>query len=427
MNFTDFSKEELDNLAKPEDYRKGLFIEVGGQIRKLSAVTNADGEKEEIYIPWPKDSLYRAYGKDFVNETIFKEMPKFDGETLKPDHLNYNLVVDRRLNTYHPLKYKPMPGPDWRHIDELFHHIFGDQYEMGLDYVQILYTDPMQKLPLLLLVSEENNTGKSTFCNFLKKIFGQNAIGMNSEGLRSRFTSTWVNKLLVFVEEKLLDKDSDGDMIKNLVTGFTTQSEAKGKDREEVPFFAKLVMTSNNIYTPIVIHEDDTRTWVRDIPSLPKKVPGSPDFLTECEKEIPYFLHFLINRQLSIPYEDRLWFAHERFRTAGWERIVNACRSNLEKQVAALLLDIMEYCGIDVLRYSVTHLVDTLALEKIKTDRVAIRHLLKERWHLPMTEKEKERYELYQPNVGGQERYIHTSTTGKWYEFRKEFLQSLTV
>ncbi len=427
MNFTDFTKEQLENLAKPEDYRKGLFIEVGGQIRKLSSVTKADGEKEEIYIPWPKDSLYRAYGKDFVNETIFKEMPKLDGETLRPDHLNYNLVVDRYLNTYHPLKYKPMPGPDWRHIDELFHHIFENQYELGLDYVQILYTKPMQKLPLLLLLSRENNTGKSTFCNFLKKVFGDNATGMNSEGLRSRFTSTWVNKLLVFVEEKLLDKDSDCDMIKNLVTGFSTQSEAKGKDRKEVPLFAKLIMTSNNIYTPIVIHEDDTRTWIRDVPTLPKKVPGSPDFLTECEKEIPYFLDFLLHRQLSTQCEDRLWFSPERLRTTAWQRIVNACRSNMEKQLTEILLDIMDTFNIDVLRYSVVNIVEMLAIDKTKTDRVAVKQLLKDRWNLPMTDKEKERYDLYMPNLGGVQKYSRTSTTGKWYEFRKEFLQSLTV
>ena len=47
-------------------------------------------------------------------------------------------------------------------------HIFGDQYELGLDYLQILYTMPQQKLPILLLVSEERNTGKSTILNFLR-------------------------------------------------------------------------------------------------------------------------------------------------------------------------------------------------------------------------------------------------------------------
>lgn len=40
-----------------------------------------------------------------------------------------------------------------------------------LDYLQLLYLYPIQKLPILLLVSEERNTGKSTFLNFLKAIF----------------------------------------------------------------------------------------------------------------------------------------------------------------------------------------------------------------------------------------------------------------
>ncbi|MBO5613060.1 MAG: helicase [Prevotella sp.] len=427
MNFTSFSNEDLEKLAKPEEYRKGLFIEVGGQIRKLSSVTKADGKEEDVYIPWAKESLFRAYGKDFVNGTIFPEMPKLDGETLKPDHINYKMVIGRRLNTYHPLPWKPISGPYWSHIGQLYRHIFEEQFELGLDYTQKLYIDPMAKLPLLLLISQENNTGKSTFCNFLKKMFGDNATGMNSEGLRSRFTSTWVNKLLVFVEEKLLDKDSDGDMIKNLVTGFTAQSEAKGKDRVEVPFFAKLVMTSNNIYTPIVLHEDDTRTWVREIKPLPPRVPGSHDFLTECEKEIPYFLDFLLHRKLSIECEDRLFFSPKRLRTPAWQRIVNSCRSNLEKQVAEKLLEIMNDCEIDTLRYSVANLLDMLSIEHIKTDRVQLKQLLAERWKLPTTSKEKERYDLYTPNIGGGQKYIRTSTTGKWYEFRKDFLCSLTV
>lgn len=59
----------------------------------------------------------------------------------------------------------------FRDIEKLMHHIFEEQYELGLDYMQLLYMQPTQKLPILLLVSEERNTGKTTFPNFLKSIF----------------------------------------------------------------------------------------------------------------------------------------------------------------------------------------------------------------------------------------------------------------
>ena len=57
---------------------------------------------------------------------------------------------------------------------KLIHYIFGEQYELGMDYMQLLYAKPTQKLPILLLVSEERNTGKTTFLNFLKAMFEDN-------------------------------------------------------------------------------------------------------------------------------------------------------------------------------------------------------------------------------------------------------------
>lgn len=57
---------------------------------------------------------------------------------------------------------------------KLIHHIFGEQFELGMDYMQLLNAKPTQKLPILLLVSEERDTGKTTFLNFLKAVFEDN-------------------------------------------------------------------------------------------------------------------------------------------------------------------------------------------------------------------------------------------------------------
>ena len=40
--------------------------------------------------------------------------------------------------------------------------------ELGLDYVQLLYQQPTQILPILCLVSKKNETGKTTFAKWLK-------------------------------------------------------------------------------------------------------------------------------------------------------------------------------------------------------------------------------------------------------------------
>ncbi len=72
---------------------------------------------------------------------------------------------------------------DFPNIKKLVSHIFGEQYELGMDYLQLLYLRPVQKLPILLLVSEERNTGKTTFLNFLKALFQRQRNIQHQRGL----------------------------------------------------------------------------------------------------------------------------------------------------------------------------------------------------------------------------------------------------
>ena len=65
-----------------------------------------------------------------------------------------------------------------------------------MDYLQLLYLQPIQKLPILLLVSEERNTGKSTFLNFLKALFQNNVTFNTNEDFRSQFNSDWAGNSL---------------------------------------------------------------------------------------------------------------------------------------------------------------------------------------------------------------------------------------
>ena len=132
-------------------------------------------------------------------------------------------------------------------------HIFGEQYELGMDYLQLLYLYPVQKLPILLLVSEERNTGKSTFLNFLKAVFQNNVTFNTNDDFRSQFNSDWAGKLLIMVDEVLLNRREDSERLKNLSTTLSYKVEAKGKDRDEIGFFAKFVLCSNNEHLPVII------------------------------------------------------------------------------------------------------------------------------------------------------------------------------
>lgn len=190
---------EIDTTPGAED----RFERIGTTYYKIVRQPNAAGQLIERSIPWTIEAIRQDYGKDFL-----ANVPKYDGFCCVPSHLDYQPVVGSFKNKYSPLSHIPAEG-EWRCIESLVRHIFGDQYELGLDYLQILYTMPLQKLPILLLVSEERNTGKSTFLNFLKLLFEANVTFNTNENFRSQFNDDWNGKLVIVVDEVLLNKRED--------------------------------------------------------------------------------------------------------------------------------------------------------------------------------------------------------------------------
>ena len=63
-----------------------------------------------------------------------------------------------------------------------------------------------------------------------------------NEDFRSQFNSDRAGKLLSVVEEVLLSGREDSERLKNLSTALSDKVEAKGKDRNEIAFFAKFVL-----------------------------------------------------------------------------------------------------------------------------------------------------------------------------------------
>ena len=133
------------------------FVRVGTTLYKIVSQPRLNGGHIKKRIVWNNETLRQDYGKDYL-----AGVPKYDGFCTVPDHVNYCQVIDNFLNLYEPIGHEPKEG-DFSHIQALVRHIFGEQYELGMDYLQLLYLQPVQKLPILLLVSEERNTGKSTF------------------------------------------------------------------------------------------------------------------------------------------------------------------------------------------------------------------------------------------------------------------------
>ena len=296
--------------------KKETFIRVGTALYKIVNQPRIDGGYVRKRIAWNSETLRQDYGKDYM-----ASIPKYDGFCTVPDHVGY----------------QPQEG-DFPCIRSLVEHIFGEQYELGMDYLQLLYLYPVQKLPILLLVSEERNTGKSTFLNFLKAVFQNNVTFNTNEDFRSQFNSDWAGKLLIMVDEVLLNRREDSERLKNLSTTLSYKVEAKGKDRDEIGFFAKFVLCSNNEHLPVIIDAGETRYWVRKIVPLQN---DDTDFLQKLKAEIPTFLHFLQHRQPSTEKESRMWFNPKLLETDALRKIIRSNRNRLEIEMAELLLDII--------------------------------------------------------------------------------------
>ena len=312
------------------------YVRVGTTLYKIVFQPLINGTFAKRRVPWSMGTLRYDHGKDFI-----ASVPKYDGFCTVPSHVDYKRNIGSFLNLYEPITHIPQKGK-FPHIQELIHHIFGEHYELGMDYFQLLYLNPVQKLPILLLVSQERNTGKSTFLNFLKAIFQDNVTFNTNEDFRSQFNADWAGKLLIGVDEVLLNRREDSERLKNLSTASVYKIEAKGKDRCEVQFFGKFIMCSNNEDTPVLIEPGETRYWMRKINPLKN---DDTSFLQKLITEIPAFLYFLQHRQLTTDKESRMWFSPQQIHTPALDRIINCSRNHTEIDLAEICINIMNSEG----------------------------------------------------------------------------------
>ena len=397
------------------DISKEEFIRVGTTLYKLVNQPRLNGGYVKKRIVWNNETLRQDYGKHYL-----ATVPKYDGFCTVPDHVNYRPIVDKFLNLYEPIDHKPMEG-DFPFIRSLVKHIFGEQYELGMDYLQLLYLQPIQKLPILLLVSEERNTGKSTFLNFLKALFQNNVTFNTNEDFRSQFNSDWAGKLLIVVDEVLLSRREDSERLKNLSTTLSYKVEAKGKDRDEIAFFAKFVLCSNNEYLPVIIDAGETRYWVRKIDRLQS---DDTDFLQKLKAEIPAFLYHLQHRPLSTEKESRMWFAPSLLHTEALRKIIRSNRNRLEIEMCELVLDIMASTGIDTLSFCCNDILTLLANSYVKAEKYQVRKVLQECWKLTSAPNGLT-YTTYQLNYNRECRYEPIRRVGRFYTVTRQQLETL--
>lgn len=396
---------------------KEEYIRVGTSLYKLAHQPLANGTTVLRRIPWSFGTIRQDYGKSHT-----PPIKKYDGFCTVPSHTDYHKEIDGFYNLYEPITHVPVEG-EFPDIIKLMRHIFGEQFELGLDYMQLLYRQSTQKLPILLLVSEERNTGKTTFLNFLKAVFQDNTTFNTNEDFRSQFNADWAGKLLIVVDEVLLCRREDSERLKNLSTAQTYKVEAKGKDRQEVNFFAKFVLCSNNELFPVIIDMGETRYWVRKVMRLDS---DDTNFLQKLKEQIPAFLYYLQHRPLSTTKESRMWFNPALIRTEALERIMQSNRNHTEIDIVELLRTIMESQNVDKISFIPQDLLPLLSLNGVKVELWHIRKVVKELWRLKPAPNALS-YTTYQYDYSKPSKYGAINRVGRFYTVTKEFLDTLNI
>ena len=338
------------------------YFRVGDQYHEYVEIPNKYGELEVTFHRRMKGTILEDHGRG-----IFPHIPKYKAFCNVPEHLNFQRVIHSNFNIYAPFEHEPEDGEvtadDVKHTLQFIKHVFGTnpvkwyspktkeersfyEYDLGLDYIQLLYQNPTQILPILCLVSRENNTGKSTLAKLLKQIFTANAAIVGNAELADNFNASWASKLLVICDEAKIDKQIVVEKVKSLSTADKILMNAKGKDHVEIDFFGKFLFLTNNEENFIYASDEDVRYWVRKVPVIKDL---NVDILRDMIDEIPAFLNYLNKRKMVTDCVHRAWFDPILLKTDALKKVIAYSAPTIEKELRQFLRDKFFDFGADTI------------------------------------------------------------------------------
>jgi hypothetical protein len=151
--------------------------------------------------------------------------------------------------------------------------VSGDPFTVALDYLTIQYRYPKHMLPVPILVSPENGTGKSTFLKWLQMIFGTNMCILGNAQFQMKFNGHYITKYIISIDEGFLevDKKAEKERLKQLVTADSAFVEFKGMNVRKINYYGKLIICSNDADRVMKIEDGESRWFVVKVPVLKKE------------------------------------------------------------------------------------------------------------------------------------------------------------
>lgn len=399
----DIEKQELIYKKSGE---ASQFIRVMKDYYMMAQMPTASSFTKLTLIPTDKSSIqekFKSRNKKEV-ERILYDIPFYDGFFNQPGHVDFQREITITsedghtttwYNKYMPLTHKAILGHRIQESEiplslKFVKHIFGtekvsyngseiNEWDLGLDYLQLLYLRPKQPLPILALLSQENQTGKTIFWRWCVAIFQQNAKIIPPESLTGNFTEYFINCLLLIIDEALLNKRETMERVKAMTTNEEAMVNGKHTKEVETQTYLKIGLSSNNVNDFAILTKNDERFWIRDVPVIPEE-DYIPDFFTKLCAEIPLFLGFLQQRDLVTQNEDRMWFDPELRKTAGLSRLIDKSRPANEILIEETIKDYMTGCSKPVVNLSQSDIRE-LSTEKNNLHLNTIKWVVEDRWN----------------------------------------------
>ena len=398
------------------------YIRVGTTYYKLIERPQISGDKTLNLTKWSRETIIHDHNKKYIFD-----IPKYDGFCCIPNHLNYQKTVENFYNIYNEIPHQPtlakVSAEEIPFTISFLEHIFGKQIGLGLDYLKILLEKPTQILPILCLVSKERATGKTTFLKWLKEIFGLNMTYIKGDSFSSQFNSDWASMLLIAIDEVFFDRKEITERLKYLSTTNKDKLENKGKDREEIDFFGKFILCSNNEDNFIQIDENEIRFWILKINPIKSE---NTEFLENLKIEIPLFLRFLIDRPFFSPKKTRMWFASEEIKTKALQKLVFKNANKLEYKMVELLFEFFESNDeneINVVPQDILNMLTKMFKQTYFT-RNDVRNILKDKWKLE-PQKNGLTYIRYDIDYSGN--FCQNNSVGRYFTITKNFISTKSV
>jgi hypothetical protein len=423
--------EEVD-LVRHQDSEQ--YMRVGANYFKRVEIPNKHKDLETHVVNWKKDEIKQDYKyyPDFVDwikkYNAFCNVPENDPTAYEREHFSC-------YNIFEPLKHEIQPYDSTIYIKntiDFLKHIFGgsasaesditgDIFTVALDYLTLLYQRPQQILPIPCLVSPENSTGKSTFLKWLRLIWGENATIIGNEQFSMSFNSHYITKYIIGIDESFIevDKKKEKERLKKLATDDRQFLQFKGKDVQEIDFFSKIILCSNDEKRIMKIDEGEIRWLIVRVPVIPQD-KKDPELIEKLKREIPAFLGYLKNRKVHHKNEERHWFNSKHLITEQLKEVVRETKDYNQKAVD----DVVRECFIE---YDISEFVaaaDQIKKEiddhgKYKVEKRNVREYLQEKMGLkPSKGTVKSSFPYgYKTDASGAESINYLSKSCKGYTF----------